>query len=150
MAINFCPQCGSKVEANAKFCGTCGRPLQQQTNQTGQTSPGATVSNGAKSAASAAAKAAGKTNSSWIAIVVGVAVVIGIGWFFFFNNDITGTWIAEEDGETMEVVFDQGGTGTISLVGSTSSRDRADFTYEVHGNTMTWNVNGETITLNRK
>ena len=176
MAINFCPQCGLKVEANAKFCGTCGRPLQQQTNQTGQTSPGATVSNGAKSAASAAAKAAGKTNSSWIAIVVGVAVVIGIGWFFFFNNDITGTWIAEEDGETMEVVFDQGGTGTISLVGSTSSRDRADFTYEmndgylliqtkttlysfgkntrfpceVHGNTMTWNVNGETITLNRK
>ena len=105
-----------------------------------------------------------------------MAVVIGIGWFFFFNNDITGTWIAEEDGGTMEVVFDQGGTGTISLVGSTSSRDRADFTYEmndgylliqtkttlysfgkntrfpceVHGNTMTWNVNGETITLNRK
>ena len=146
----------------------------QQAAKAAQKTAQATVK--ASQKAAQAAKAAGKTNSSWIAIVVGVAVVIGIGWLFFFNNDITGTWIAEEDGETMEVVFDQGGTGTISLVGSTSSRDRADFTYEmndgylliqtkttlysfgkntrfpceVHGNTMTWNVNGETITLNRK
>lgn len=169
MAINFCPQCGSKINANSKFCGTCGHSLQQQSAQPGQKPTDAAVSSAAK-------PAEGSSNFGLIAIAIGVVMMIAIGWFFFFNNDITGTWTAEEDGEAMEVVFDQGGTGTISLVGSTSSKDRADFTYEmndgylliktettlysfgrstrfpceVHGNTMTWSVNGETITLTRK
>ena len=106
-----------------------------------------------------------------------VAVVaVGAGWFFFFNNDITGTWVAEESGTTVEAVFDQGGTGTMTLYDAGKSTDNVDFTYEmndgylliqtkttlykfgrtvrvpceIHGNTMIWDPDGDNVTFTRQ
>ena len=156
MAINFCPRCGSKISAGAKFCGTCGSPLQQTSNQPSQAySPQATPTSTGGQVAS---------------------VAVGAGWFFFFNNDITGTWVAEESGTTVEAVFDQGGTGTMTLYDAGKSTDNVDFTYEmndgylliqtkttlykfgrtvrvpceIHGNTMIWDPDGDNVTFTRQ
>lgn len=181
MAINFCPRCGSKISAGAKFCGTCGSPLLQQTsNQPSQAYPpqATPTSTGAQvaSATSAANTAATKSPLTWVIVAVVAVVAIGAGWFFFFNNDITGTWVAEESGTTVEAVFDQGGTGTMTLYDAGKSTENVDFTYEmndgylliqtkttlykfgrtvrvpceIHGNTMIWDPDGDNITFTRQ
>lgn len=177
MAINFCPRCGSKISAGAKFCGTCGSPLRQTSNQPSQAySPQATpTSTGAQvaSATSAVTTAATKSPLTWVIVAV---VAVGAGWFFFFNNDITGTWVAEESGTTVEAVFDQGGTGTMTLYDADKSTDNVDFAYEmndgylliqtkttlykfgrtvrvpceIHGNTMIWDPDGDNVTFTRQ
>ena len=163
MAINFCPRCGSKISAGAKFCGTCGSPLQQTSNQPSQAySPQATPTSTGGQVASATSAA--------------TTAAVGAGWFFFFNNDITGTWVAEESGTTVEAVFDQGGTGTMTLYDAGKSTDNVDFTYEmndgylliqtkttlykfgrtvrvpceIHGNTMIWDPDGDNVTFTRQ
>ena len=180
MAINFCPRCGSKIMAGAKFCGTCGSPLQRTNSQPSQACPSQTApaptGTQVASATSAATTATTKSPLAWVIVAVAAVVAIGAGWFFFFNNDITGTWVAEESGTTVEVVFDQGGTGTMTLYDAGKSTDNVDFTYEmndgylliqtkttlykfgrtvrvtceVHGNTMTWDPDGDNITFTRQ
>lgn len=90
MAIIFCPRCGSKISAGAKFCGTCGSPLQQTSNQPSQAySPQATpTSTGGQvaSATSAATTAATKSPLTWVIVAVVAVVAVGAGWFFFFNK----------------------------------------------------------------
>ena len=167
MAINFCPRCGSKISAGAKFCGTCGSPLRQSSNQPSQAySPQATPTS----------TAATKSPLTWVIVAVVAVVAIGAGWFFFFNNDITGTWVAEESGTTVEAVFDQGGTGTMTLYDTGKSTENVDFTYEmndgylliqtkttlykfgrtvrvpceIHGNTMIWDPDGDNVTFTRQ
>lgn len=180
MAINFCPRCGSKISAGAKFCGTCGSPLRQTSNQPSQAySPqAAPTSTGAQvaSATSAVTTAATKSPLTWVIVAVVAVVAVGAGWFFFFNNDITGTWVAEESGTTVEAVFDQGGTGTMTLYDAGKSTDNVDFAYEmndgylliqtkttlykfgrtvrvpceIHGNTMIWDPDGDNVTFTRQ
>lgn len=117
-----------------------------------------------------------KSPLTWVIVAVVAVVAIGASWFLFFNNDITGTWVAEESGTTVEVVFDQGGTGTMTLYDSGKSTDNVDFTYEmndgylliqtkttlykfgrtvrvpceIHGNTMTWDPDGDNVTFARQ
>ena len=180
MAINFCPRCGSKIMAGAKFCGTCGSPLQRTNSQPSQACPSQTTpaptGTQVASATSATTTATTKSPLTWVIVAVIAVVAIGASWFFFFNNDITGTWVAEESGTTVEVVFDQGGTGTMTLYDAGKSTDNADFTYEindgylliqtkttlykfgrtvrvtceVHGNTMVWDPDGDNITFTRQ
>lgn len=155
-------------------------PLQQTSNQPSQAySPQATpTSTGAQvaSATSAATTAATKSSLTWVIVAVVAVVAVGAGWFFFFNNDITGTWVAEESGTTVEAVFDQGGTGTMTLYDAGKSTDNVDFTYEmndgylliqtkttlykfgrtvrvpceIHGNTMIWDPDGDNVTFTRQ
>lgn len=179
MAINFCPRCGSKISAGAKFCGTCGSPLQRASDQPSQASSPQTMPTPTGAQVASATSAAATTTKSpltWVIVAVVAVVAIGASWFLFFNNDITGIWVAEESGTTVEVVFDQGGTGTMTLYDSGKSTDNVDFTYEmndgylliqtkttlykfgrtvrvpceIHGNTMTWDPDGDNVTFARQ
>ena len=165
MAINFCPRCGSKIMAGAKFCGTCGSPLQRTNSQPSQACPSQTTpaptGTQVASATSAATTATTKSPLTWVIVAVVAVVAIGASWFFFFNNDITGTWVAEESGTTVEVVFDQGGTGTMTLMndGYLLIQPKTTLykfgrtvrvTCEVHGNTMVWDPDGDNITFTRQ
>lgn len=81
----------------------------EQPAKPGLSLPNNTGANGTQvaSATSATTTATTKSPLTWVIVAVVAVVAIGAGWFFFFNNDITGTWVAEESGTTVEVVFDK-------------------------------------------
>ena len=105
-----------------------------------------------------------------------VGVIAAVAWLFFFNGDVTGTWTGYDGSSRVEVVFDQGGTGALTVDDGTSSKASVtEFSYEmndgyllfqtkttldgfgktyripceVHGNTMTWDLGEASIEFTR-
>ena len=121
----FCPNCGSKTEDGAVFCGVCGKPVTQRTNQNEvidnlkkyqtaprrneavenlkryQTAPAATPEAPRQAMRRQYASPAKKKGKGWIAVVslvLAAAIVIGILGF----RD--GGWFRGKDGENTAVV----------------------------------------------
>ena len=88
----FCTKCGSENQDGAKFCKSCGNPLNAtkteaivetvQTVETETVASNANSNQAAKAAGNAMAKAKSLPKAAIIGIIAAIVVIIGLIWFF--------------------------------------------------------------------
>lgn len=137
----YCPECGHELSMETKFCSECGysfvEKAEAKDSQQVDRQDQPVVHRREQQSTSTASTA--KTSKMPLALFGGLVVLLAVGaYFFFFNSELHGTWVATHGSDTynMEVSRDGSVEWVIDSAGAVEIEMHFDTEYndstEVH------------------